>query len=202
MSSPTTPASLIIRPESYVQRLDLAGLYRQSNPLDVELGSGDGGFLAAWAEANPRRNFLGVERLLGRLRKLDRKGIRRGLSNLRLLRLEAGYFMNYLLGDACVSRLHVYFPDPWPKRKHLGNRLINAPFVETAWRVLVMGGEVFLRTDDHDYFSQMYTVFAGHPGFELIETPDALASVCTDFEREFNARGIPTLRAAYRKRAA
>ncbi len=67
-----------------------------------------------------------------------------------------------------------------------------------ASRALASGGTVFLRTDDPDYFSQMGEVFAGAAGFEPLETPAELAGLLTDFERDFLARGIHTLRAAYR----
>ena len=74
------PGSLILRLESILDPLALAPLFPSVQPLEVELGSGDGSFLVAWAAQHPERNFLGVERLLGRLRKLDRKGRRAGLS--------------------------------------------------------------------------------------------------------------------------
>jgi tRNA (guanine-N7-)-methyltransferase len=192
-------ASLVHRPSSYVERLDLTKLFVSPQPLEVELGSGDGSFLAQWAARHPDRNFLGVERLVGRLRKLDRKGLRAGLANLRLLRIEASYCLTWLLPPASVQALHIYFPDPWPKRKHHKNRLINAAFTESAAVALAPAGTVYLRTDDADYFAQMTASFGGHSGFQPVETPPALASVLTDFEREFEARGVATLRVAYRR---
>jgi tRNA (guanine-N7-)-methyltransferase len=199
--SPADPVpSLIHRPASYVDRLDLAAMFPAAQPLEVELGAGDGSFLVQWAQAHPERNFLGVERLLGRLRKIDRKGRRAGLTNLRALRLEAAYTLEYLLPLHAVDALHVYFPDPWPKKRHHKNRLINPRFPVLAARVLAPGGTVFLRTDDADYFAQMREVFGVATDFTEIETPAELAAVPTDFEREFNARGIATRRAAYRRR--
>lgn len=194
-------ATLIHRPDSWVERLSLGGMFPRPLPLEVELGSGDGSFLARWAGASPGRNFLGVERLLGRLRKLDRKAQRAGLENLRLMRIEAGYFLEFLLPPASIHALHVYFPDPWPKRKHRKNRLVNARFTELVARVLVPGGVIYLRTDDADYFAQMQEVFGADARFQGCETPEALAAVVTDFERGFQARGIGTRRAAFELRA-
>jgi tRNA (guanine-N7-)-methyltransferase len=182
---------------SIVQRLDLASMFPQAQPLEVELGSGDGSFLANYAKLHPDRNFIGVERLLGRLRKLDRKALRAGLANLRGLRIESAYFLEYLLPPRSASALHIYFPDPWPKRKHRKNRLINERFPQIAAQALVPGGFVYLRTDDTDYFNQMVTSFATNSSFRLVETPSDLAAVVTDFERNFHARGVATLRAAY-----
>jgi tRNA (guanine-N7-)-methyltransferase len=190
-------SSLIYRPASWLERLPLSRLFGRDRPLEVEIGSGDGSFLAQRANSCPDRNFLGVERLLGRLRKLDRKGRRLGLQNLRVMRIEAGYFLEFLLPPGSVHALHVYFPDPWPKRKHRKNRLINERFPELAARILVSGGMVFLRTDDADYFSQMREVFGADRRFSPRETPADLAGVITDFERGFQARGINALRAAF-----
>src|SRR2546422_4795723 len=120
--------TLIHRPASITEWLPTDRLFARAQPLEVELGSGDGSFVLRYAQLYPDRNLLGVERLLGRLRKIDRKGLRAGLTNLRLVRLEASYFLRYLLPDGSVRALHVYFPDPWPKRKHRKNRLINAGF--------------------------------------------------------------------------
>ena len=193
------PPSLILRPQSYVERIDPASIFPTVHSLEVELGSGDGSFLVEWARLHPERNFIGVERLLGRLRKLDRKGRRAGLTNLRAIRLEASYFMEYLLPAASVQSFHAYFPDPWPKRKHHKHRLVNSHFTEVAAKILIRGGVVCLRTDDANYFTQMTEVFGANPSFMAIETPAELGAVLTDFEREFNARGVSTLRAAYRR---
>jgi tRNA (guanine-N7-)-methyltransferase len=192
-------SSLIHRLGSIVEPLSLAALFPKDQPLEVELGSGDGSFLAGYARLHPDRNFIGVERLLGRLRKLDRKGLRGGLINLRLVRIEASYFLEYLVPRNSVSVLHVYFPDPWPKRRHRIKRLINARFIGLAAQALTPQGTVYLRTDDRDYFAQMARVFEGSPLFRPVATPDPLAALVTDFERDFQLRGVDTLRAAYQR---
>lgn len=197
-SLPSLP-TLICRPASYVERLSPDRLFPAQQPLEVELGSGDGSFLAEWARLHPAHNFLGVERLLGRLRKLDRKGLRAGLTNLRLIRLEASYLVEFLLPRESVRALHIYFPDPWPKRRHHKNRLINARFTSVARQALQPGGQVFLRTDNSDYFAQMRAVFQADSAFQPIDTPLSLGAVKTDFERDFEAQGIPILRAAYQR---
>ena len=195
------PPSLLFRPQCYVERIELTQLFPHPQPLEVELGSGDGSFMLEWARRHPDHNLIGVERLLGRIRKLDRKGVRAGLKNLRAIRLEAAYLIEYLLPFASVEVLHVYFPDPWPKRKHRRHRLVNSHFTEVTAQILVPGGVVYLRTDDADYFGQMTTVFEANRLFKATETPQDLGAVLTDFERGFQARGVGTLRSAYRKSA-
>ena len=193
-------ADLIYELPSVVERLNLAELFSKPQPLEIELGCGDASFLVDYAQRHPERNFIGIERLLGRLRKLDRKGRRVGLTNLRGVRIESSYFLEYLLPPRSASVLHVYFPDPWPKKKHHKHRLINPHFADTAHNALPPGGVVYLRTDDRDYFEQMTGVFGANPGFEKVETPGELSGLLTDFEREFQERGIKTLRAAYQLR--
>ena len=167
--------------------------------MEVELGCGDASFLAAYAAQHPDRNFIGVERLLGRVRKLDRKGRRAGLTNLRGVRIESAYFLEYLLPPNAASAMHIYFPDPWPKLKHRRHRLVNQRFTGLVHQALATQGVVYLRTDDEDYFQQMTEVFAADQRFQTVTTPAELAAVTTDFEQAFNARGIPTRRAAYQR---
>jgi len=197
MPKPEAKDTLLVTLSSIVKRLDLDNFFQAIQPLEVELGCGDASFLVEYARQNPTRNFIGVERLLGRIQKLDKKGRRLGLTNLRGLRIESAYFLEYLLPPHAAAALHIYFPDPWPKKKHRKFRLINEKFPVLACNALVPGGTAFLRTDDAYYFQQMNEVFAAAQEFEKVETPAALAAITTDFERDFNAQGIPTLRAAY-----
>jgi tRNA (guanine-N7-)-methyltransferase len=191
--------SLIYRPPSYVERLDIAAMFPRLAPLEVELGAGDGSFLIDWAKLHPERNFIGVERLLGRLKKIDKKARRGGLSNVRGLRIEIAYFTEYLLPTDSVSAFHIYFADPWPKMKHRKHRLIQTDYIEALHAALVPNGIVYLRTDHLEYFEQMREVFGANSKFRAVETPADLAAVKTDFEREFNAQGIPTNYAAYQR---
>lgn len=197
-ASPTGEGALLL-PSAILERLDWAAVFGNARPVEVELGAGDGSFLLDWAAANPERNFLGVERLLGRVRKIDRKGRRRGLANLRGLRLEAAYVLEWMIPPGSVAVLHVYFPDPWPKKRHHKRRLVNARFVELAHRALTPGGLIHLRTDDEPYFTVMEEEFVASPQFQRAETPADLAACVTDFERGFQARGVPTLRASWRR---
>ena len=196
--SENPPASLIYDLPSIVERLDLAQLFPKPQLLEIELGCGDASFLVEYARRHSDRNFIGVERLLGRIRKLDRKGRRAGLTNLRGVRIESSYFLQYLLPPCSASALHIYFPDPWPKKKHHKYRLIDEHFPGITHTALAPGGVVYFRTDDEDYFAQITEVFNARRKFQEVETPVELAELLTDFEGEFRARGIRTLRAAYR----
>ena len=193
------PGETLLHPiTSAVEPIDLAGLFPVVQPLELELGCGDGSFTLQYALANPGRNIVALERLLGRITKLDRKGHRAGLKNLRLLRAEAAYVLEYLLPPGLLDAIHVYFPDPWPKKRHHKNRLISEPFPPLAKRLVREGGIVYLRTDNIEYFEQMLEVFGDANGFKAVETPESLKALVTNFEQEFNSQGIPTNYAAYR----
>ena len=197
--APVTDGRYLHQPASWFERLVPETIFGSVAPLEVELGAGDGSFLIAWARTHPDRHFFGVERLLGRIRKIDRKAQRASLVNVRGLRIEASYCLEYLLPHGSVDALHVYFPDPWPKRRHHKNRLVNERFPSLARTALKSGACVHLRTDNLEYFTQMTEVFAAAEGFAREETPGELAAVVTDFEREFLKQGIPTQRATYRR---
>jgi len=191
------PASILYELPSITDHIELGRLFPNIQPLEVELGAGDGSFLVNYAQQYPERNFIGIERLLGRARKLERKSRQAGLTNIRAIRIESSYFIRYLIPPHSVSALHIYFPDPWPKRRHHRHRLINEQFPAHACQTLILGGAVFLRTDDRAYFEQMTSVFNASNLFRPLDTPPELAALLTDFERDFHARGIPTLRAAF-----
>ena len=113
------------------------------------------------------------------------------------MRIESSYFLQWLFLPGDTEVIHLYFPDPWPKRKHRKHRLVNERFPSLARQALAPGGTIYLLTDDQDYFTQMVTVFAAVATFRLAETPPELSAVLTDFEADFQARGVPTLRAAF-----
>ena len=184
------------------ERLDFPAIFGNSHPVELELGAGDGSFIVEYARQVPGRSFIGVERLLGRLRKIDRKSQRNGLTNVRALRLEAAYVLEWMIPPHSLDAVHVYFPDPWPKRRHWRRRLVNTPFTLLSHQALKPGGMVHLRTDDESYFTQMEEVFSSSPLFAREAAPETLLAVKTDFEREFNARGIPTRHCSWRALAA
>ncbi len=191
--------SFILKGFPIIEPLPIDRIFPVAQELEVELGAGDGSFFVAYAAAHPELNLIGVERLLGRLRKIDRKAHRMGLTNVRVLRMEAAYFVQYLIPPKSVGAFHIYFPDPWPKRRHWKNRLINDSFVELLRGALKGGGVVHLRTDDDPYFAQMIDAFGRNTNFRKFPTPPELLAIETDFERGFRQRGVSTKHASYRK---
>ena len=192
------PDALLHDFQSITEPLSLEELFPLPQPFELEIGCGDGGFLFEYAQRHPDRNFLGVERLLGRVRKLSKKGLREGLTNLRLLRIEARYVLEYLLPEHAFEALHIYFPDPWPKDRHRRHRLINETFPPLARRILRQKGVIYLRTDDPVYFGQMQETFQDLKDFAVENTPGEIASITTEFEGQWLDQGRHIHRAAYR----
>jgi len=173
-----------------------------SRPLEIDLGCGDGSFLIAMAAQHPERNFLGVERLAGRVAKVAKKIAAAGLNNARVLRLESAYTVGWLLPAASVARLHLLCPDPWPKKKHHGRRLmVIEEFQRGLERILERQGEFLFKTDDAEYFGVGTAEFDALPAFERLDWPEeAFLYAQTDFERQWLRQGRTLQRARWRKK--
>jgi tRNA (guanine-N7-)-methyltransferase len=187
-------------PADYFRRLGRAEVCRDGRPLEVDLGCGDGSFLMEMAGQYPERDFLGVERLLGRVRKVCKKITRRGLENARVLRLESRYVVEWLLPDEAVSRLHLLCPDPWPKVRHHRRRLVQVEFLEAVRRALVPGGEFLFMTDHEDYFRWAEEKVAAFGGFERLEwNEESFFYPKTDFQQLWESEGKAMWRLRCRK---
>lgn len=189
-------------PPDYFRELLHGEIFADSaRPLEVDLGCGDGTFLQEMAKAHPERDFLGVERMLGRVKGTARKIRLAGLSNVRVMRLESAYSVAWLLPSAGVSRLHLLCPDPWPKKKHEARRLVNQDeFLKGVERVLISGGEFMLKTDDRVYFEDALRSLAEHPAFVRQEWPDDLCFYpTTDFESHWHGLGREIYRARWHR---
>jgi tRNA (guanine-N7-)-methyltransferase len=187
-------------PADYFQTMERAEICRGGRPLEVDLGCGDGSFLLGMARHYPERDFLGVERLLGRVRKDCKKITRQGLTNVRVLRLESRYVSEWLLPEAAVSRLHLLCPDPWPKVRHHRRRLVQVEFLEAVWRSLVPGGEFLFMTDHEEYFQWAVEKVEEFGKFERLEwTEDSFFYPKTDFQQLWESEGKSMWRLRCRK---
>jgi len=200
--NPTDSVELIDRgravefmPADYFARQLLTDIFPRPGPLEIDLGSGEGAFIIAMAKRHPERNFLGVERLLGRVRKVCRAIARNELENARIVRIETAYALRYLLPLGTVSVAHVGFPDPWPKRYHQRRRLVQDGFMEALHATLADGGELRVKTDDEPYFRWMEIVFARAKRWQRVDWLEEPDYPITDFERRFTAQGLPIYRA-------
>jgi tRNA (guanine-N7-)-methyltransferase len=138
-------------PADYFRRYSADDIFGNDQPLEIDLGCGDGSFLIEMAKHYPDRNFLGVERLLGRVRGVCKRIQELGLTNVKVLRLESQYTLEYLLEPHSVSRLHLLCPDPWPKARHHKRRLVQQEFLHILQKALKPSGEFLFKTDHPEY---------------------------------------------------
>lgn len=185
MNRPET--SQRIYPEQVLQPLDLDAAFGYNHrPIELDLGSGKGRFLLARAQAHPEINYLGIDRMLRRIRKVDRKAVRNGLNNIRLLRMEAYYAVSYLIPAESISAYYILFPDPWPKKKHHDHRLFNPRFIDALYRTMKPGAPVHIATDHLPYFDEIMDVMRAHAErFEETEPWEPTEEERTDFELLF-----------------
>jgi tRNA (guanine-N7-)-methyltransferase len=176
-------------------------MYPREAPLEIEIGCGKGRFLLARARACPGHNYLGIDRLLVRLRKASKKIVREGLANVRLLRIEARYAVQYLLPPGCASCVYVLFPDPWPKRRHHRRRLFCPEFLDPLHAVLAKDGRVHVATDHMPYFEEIRALVAGDTRFCSIDPFVPAESERTGFELIFVNQGARIGRCSFRKKA-
>ena len=198
-------------PETYVAPLDLLAIFGRVAPLQVDLGCGDGSFLCELAQLHPDRDFLGIDRLVGRVAKACRKAI--AVENVRILNVESSYAVGYLLPEGSVETFYLMFPDPWPKRRHHRRRIVTKDFLESTHRALENGGILQIATDQFDYFRQIERL-AHASSLQVSEKLDGLKPSSlgeetssdkndgfplTKFERRFSALGAPIYRLALQK---
>ncbi len=174
---------------------------RTTPPIEIEIGCGNGRFLAANAAKHPEVYYFGIERMMERLRRCSRKAERNENHNLTFVRVEAGRFVRELLPDHCVRAMYLFFPDPWPKRRHHKNRFFQREMCDTLNRVLIPGGVMYISTDHAEYFGEMQKYLSEDTRFEAIAPLVREEDEQTDFERLFLSKGDPIYSCAFRLKA-
>ncbi len=185
--------------------LDLGRVFGNSRPVEIEVGTGKGTFLLARAAARTELNFLGIEYAKAYCHYSADRIRRAGLANVRMLHADATHFFRACLTDSSVWRVHIYFPDPWPKRRHHRRRSIQPPFVREIRRTLRLGGQLILVTDHLEYFEHIRRALASVEGFATVAFPRMSDSegefVGTNFERKYIAQDRPFYHTALLKYA-
>jgi tRNA (guanine-N7-)-methyltransferase len=184
--------------------LNLAALFGNDRPVELEVGFGKGLFLVTAGQARPDLNFLGIE--------IERKYhlftanrlAKRGLSNVRVVCADARTWLRDRLPAGSVQAVHVYFPDPWWKKRHQKRRLFTAEFAAQCERVLRPGGHLHLASDVEEYFGIILGLVGQRPGLERLPPPDVKQpehdlDYLTNFERKYRQEGRPIFRARYRR---
>ena len=183
---------------------DWRAVFGNEHPVEVEIGFGKGLFLVTAAQACPGVNFLGIEVVRKYQLFTATRVAKRDLANVRLAKADARAFLRDCVAPASVQAVHVYFPDPWWKKRHHKRRVFIPEFVVQCERILMPGGHLYAVTDVAEYFQIITELLAGNtrlrplppPG---LKEPQHDLDYLTNFERKFRKEGRPIYRAVYER---
>ena len=196
-----------LKDQNLAKLLDFADIFGRNAPVHIEIGSGKGTFLLSEATHRPDVDFLGIEWARKYYRHaVDRIG-RWGLTNVRIIRTDVAAFLPGHVPDESISCFHIYFPDPWPKKRHHKRRFICTENIEQIIRCLKPGGTVNIATDHQEYFDaitrviEMQVKLARLEQIEFIRAAGAEPAevVGTNYERKYIKVGRPVHTIAARK---
>src|SRR5436190_756649 len=195
----TPKVYLVVNPrETGLVSLDFKMLFGNDHPVIVEIGSGKGRFLIASAQEEPERNFIGIEKSLHYTRVIRERLAKRPIRNVRLINHDAFPVLQKMFGDASVSEIHIYFPDPWPRKKQQKRRIIRPEALEEMRRVLVDGGTGVYVTDHREYFEAGAPLIAQFFDSET-RIPGPYDPPRTNYEAKYRAEGREIYEVRFRK---
>lgn len=202
---PQEYTNIALKLDNLNAKIDFTQIFGRPGPVHVEIGSGKGTFLVHQAAAQPEANFLGIEWARKYYRyAVDRIG-RRGLHNVRILRADAATFLGDFVHEASVDCFHIYFPDPWPKKRHHKRRLLQSANVDRLIHCLKPGGEMRIATDHEEYFewikeaTSAYRTKLQEVEFERPAGAEAGEMTGTNYERKYVKEDRPIYTIALRR---
>ena len=203
----TTPVEILDQIEISMSdlndRIDWTELFGNMNPVEIEIGCGKGRFIINSAMKYPDINYVGIERALRYFRFVKERSAKRNLTNIRVLQDDAGYFIERFVPDHSVTAYHIYFPDPWPKKRHRKRRLFKQDFLGHIERTLISRGTVDIATDYVEYYEEMIALIEASDVLnkmeDIPERVKSLGEIRTNFETKYVAEGRPIYRKGYEK---
>lgn len=197
--------SVSLRPEDLDGKIDFVRIFGRPGPVHIEIGTGKATFLLNQARIQPDVNFLGIERANKYYRyAVDRIG-RWGLTNVRVIRTDATNLLANFVPDSSIDCFHIYFPDPWPKRRHNKRRFFCPPNLGHLLRCLKTEGQIRVATDHAEYFERIKELITNNrKNLEEVEfLPTASTEpgewTGTNYERKFLKEQRPIYTLAVRK---
>ena len=170
--------------------LDMQRWFGHVRPVVLEIGCGKGRFLISSAAERPDANFIGIEKSLHYFRVIRDRVLKRRLENVRLINFDAFLVLQKMIPDASLAEIHIYFPDPWPRKREQKRRIIRAEALLEMRRTLVKGGSGIFVTDHKDYYEiaapligEFFRAEAKIPGAEDLPR--------TNYEAKYRAEGRP-----------
>jgi tRNA (guanine-N7-)-methyltransferase len=192
----------LLDPELVPNPIRWSELFGNSNPVELEIGSGKGLFLVNAATANPGHNFFGIEIAKKYAGLAAQRVVKNNLSNVRVWAGDAKPVIATMIPPQSVQVVHVYFPDPWWKKRHKKRRVFTGALVDDIQRLLVNHGQLSVASDVEEYFHVIRDLVAARPQFrELppgeVREPEHDLDYLTNFERKFRIEGRSIHRARY-----
>jgi tRNA (guanine-N7-)-methyltransferase len=203
--SKTEAPELRLDPEQALQRLDWKAIFGTEVPVEVEIGIGKGRFLLAAAAARPDTPHVGVEWSNEYLRIAESRAAKRGMINVRFVRADARRLVHDAIASGSVSAYYVFYPDPWPKKRHQKRRFLQRETVDHLARTLRNGGWLHVSTDHADYWEAIRAATTGHPALAPWPTfggpdfPLPTDEPLTNFEAKYLVEGRERFRASWRR---
>jgi tRNA (guanine-N7-)-methyltransferase len=184
--------------------LDWREVFGNDHPVELEVGFGKGLFLLRAAQAHPEINFVGVEIVRKYQLYAATRLAKRGLGNVRVACADVRLFLPRFVAAESLQAIHVYFPDPWWKKRHHKRRVFTAEFVAQCVRILRPGGQLHAVTDVQEYASVMSALLSEQPALRPLppsseKEPSHDLDYLTNFERKFRKQGKPIYRMRYEK---
>ncbi len=197
----TDTATFELHPSQLAAPLDFSALFGRTAPLVVEVGCGGGRTLIGMALARPERNYLGIECAGDYYKVLLARVAKRALPNMRVSRADAAYLVQRYFGGKSVQEYHIYFPDPWPKKRHRKRRLFSAQFCADLQRTLAGDGILYAASDFQEYYEELRTALQAV--FAVQEHPQPWEDAPlgrTNYEVKYIQEGRPIYRLVARAR--
>lgn len=201
-----TVDDITVPPPGIGELLNFTALFGREAPVEMEIGCGKGGFLLNRAMSLPDRSFLGIEWANEIYRYTADRMARRSVPNVRIMRTDARHLVMHHVPAGSLTMLHIYHPDPWPKKRHHKRRLIQPPFLARAVDAVAVGGRIAIQTDHAEYWEQIRRVLSGEPRLEetAFDVPEAgvrEGQLGTNFEIKYLREGRAIYRVALVRRA-
>jgi tRNA (guanine-N7-)-methyltransferase len=188
-----------------LRALEWNAFFSNDHPVEIDVGSGRGMHLVSAGSAHPERNYLGIELDYREGRRAARRLQKRELENVRVLGADVHVVFAHWIAPQSVDAIHVYFPDPWWKRRHRRRRVFSDQFADECARLLKPGGLLHSWTDVEEYFGVISDLMDHHPSFRKLPPPDESAPAHdldyrTSFERRKRKAGFPIYRGMWERR--
>jgi tRNA (guanine-N7-)-methyltransferase len=199
------PAPLRLDPERVLDGLVWSEVFGRTAPVEVEVGIGKGRFLLAAAAARPEVDHLGIEWANEYLRIAETRAAKRGLHNLRFVRVDAKDLVARAIPETSVSAYYVFYPDPWPKKRHHKRRFFDRSTTDRVVATLVPGGWLHVATDHEDYWQVIEPLLDGtprlrrEPVFGGPAFPLPAEGALTNFEAKYEVEGRSRHRGTWRR---